>query len=458
MLKLRDRIYGELELPEEAWKLVHSCPVLLRLREIRMANIPFFTYPSFANVDRFEHSLGVAHLAWRWARRNCLSDDKALALTLAALYHDGATPAFGHLFEEYLFRFGWNHENALVLLLLGDPELAGREQVQVFLGEHCKLTDVLSRSPLGRLVTPSSVADLAGGSGELGRLIKGDLDLDNIDNVLRASSAMGLMDLRGAPHPYDVADALVWESGEVRLRPDRSSAVAAWSEVRHLLYEHILKNSLEFRSQSALKWAIAVCARGDKALQTIQGWTLTDPQLMFDHLRRNPFAALLVDRVRKCRPPELLFSAWIDDLSPLLGRNGGDLLIALRTCLDERTGMKVYVNYYLDKRHRDVRMPLSQERTLFQDTFLSGEIPTGPQRSGVLGVVGVSEAEYTGALGTVGAVPAAGARNRSFSVSDFRRVLESAFSQEVQAVSQGWIGALAAREQLALFEAPVDVD
>ena len=85
-----------------------------------MANIPFFTYPSFANVDRFEHSLGVAHLAWRWARRNCLSDDKALALTLAALYHDGATPAFGHLFEEYLFRFGWNHENALVLLLLGD--------------------------------------------------------------------------------------------------------------------------------------------------------------------------------------------------------------------------------------------------------------------------------------------------------------------------------------------------
>ena len=46
-----------------------------------MANIPFLTHPSFANVDRYEHSLGVAHLAWRWASRSRIPKDQALALT-----------------------------------------------------------------------------------------------------------------------------------------------------------------------------------------------------------------------------------------------------------------------------------------------------------------------------------------------------------------------------------------
>ena len=58
MLKIRDRLYGKLELPDIAWDLATTCPVLLRLREIRMANIPFLTHPSFANVDRYEHPWG----------------------------------------------------------------------------------------------------------------------------------------------------------------------------------------------------------------------------------------------------------------------------------------------------------------------------------------------------------------------------------------------------------------
>src|SRR5215213_4390987 len=99
-----DALYGRLELPAIVSRLATSDPLILRLREVRMPNIPFVSYPSFAGVTRFEHSLGVAHLAWWWAKRNRLSRDEAEALALAGLYHDAASPAFSHLFEEFLSR------------------------------------------------------------------------------------------------------------------------------------------------------------------------------------------------------------------------------------------------------------------------------------------------------------------------------------------------------------------
>lgn len=459
MLKTRDRLYGELDLPDEVWRLASSCPVLLRLREIRMANIPFFSYPSFANVDRFEHSLGVAHLAWRWARKNRLDDDAALGLTLAALYHDGATPAFGHLFEEYLFRFQWDHESALERLLVGDEELPGRAETQIFLGDYCKLGEVLRRSSPSRTLTPLVVAEIAGGHGELGALIKGDIDLDNIDNVLRASSAMGLADEHDMPHPYDVADSLVLEGGTIRITRARYQSLAAWSSTRHLLYDHILNNPFEFRSQTAFKWAIDVCSRQDKELQSLQSWRLTDPELVFEHLRREPFAAALVDRVRKGRPPGLVFSARIADLGPLLHDAGTRAVTdTLQQVLEARTGMKVCMNYYLDKRYRRIRLEPSRHPVLFEE-------PTKPSHSGVepgalggiLGAVGVSQAEFVGSTNAAAGVDTAVGR-RVLDCEEIRDILENTLGQEIPCVARGWIGSRALSDQLDLFGQLTSVD
>jgi hypothetical protein len=454
MLKIRDRLYGELDLPEEAWRLASSCPVLLRLREIRMANIPFFSYPSFAHVDRFEHSLGVAHLAWRWAQRNRLADDLALALTLAALYHDGATPALGHLFEEYLFRYKWDHEAALFRLLVGDEQLPGGTQAQIFLDGYCKLGDVLSRSSYARTVTPLRVADIAAGVGEVGRLIKGDVDLDNIDNVLRASSAMGLADSRSMPHPYEVADALVLEEGSVRIKRDGYPALAGWSASRHLLYDHILNNAFEFRAQAAFKWAIDVCAQSDRELQSVQSWRLTDPELVFEHLRRDPFGAALVDRVRGGKPPELLFTAWVNDLGPLIGPRGQDVIGTLSQLLEETTGMKVYVNYYVDKRQRHVRLEPSQEPVLFETPATLADPKIGRLQAGILGVVAMTQAEFVGAKAiTTLEADVAGAK-RAFKRESLQDILQRVLQQEVPLIAvQGWIGSHEATEQLQLFAA-----
>src|SRR3954469_10525660 len=57
-----DRLYGTVTLPPFISSLVR-CPAIMRLREVRMANINFLHYPGFADATRFEHSLGACYLA-----------------------------------------------------------------------------------------------------------------------------------------------------------------------------------------------------------------------------------------------------------------------------------------------------------------------------------------------------------------------------------------------------------
>ncbi len=392
---IKDRLYGELVLPEIASNLAQKCPVLLRLREVRMANIPFSTYPSFTHVDRYEHSLGVAHLTWRWGRKNRLPEDEATALTVAALYHDGGTPAFGHLFEEFLSRYGFDHEAELVNLILGKTDLPGRQDAQVFLGRTCKLHDSLRPYGLSPSLTPLSIARLLEGRGSLGRLIKGDIDFDNIDNVVRAFTAMGLQQEQSQLHPYEVCDALILEDGEIRVDPAKAFAIEAWKSMRRMVYEEILRNPLEFRAQTAFKWAIEECSKTDERLRNPVAWTFTEPELTFNLLRANPFSRHLVDRVRLGNPPDLLFALWVEDLEKVTTGSGRAGLNTLCLELKQLTNQEVYVNYYLDKRERSILLPRGRPRSLFATAEPETEHPatSNGNCSGMLGAVSVSRFE-----------------------------------------------------------------
>jgi len=443
MLQIHDRLYGTLELPDPVWEAATTCPVVLRLREVRMANIPFLSHPSFAHVDRYEHSLGVAHLAWRWARSARLPKDEGIALSLAALYHDGATPAFGHLFEEYLRRFGFDHEEVLVQVLEGSSrDLPGSERFQVFLGRQCRLRAILPRakksdSPL----TPLAIADLAAGRGRLGKLIKGDLDLDNIDNVIRASSAMGLLNARRLLHPYELADALCLEKDQLKIQAAGGFAVSQWSEVRRILYEAILNNQYEFRAQAALKWAIEERALEDTQLRHKSAWALTDPELMFEHLRRSAFSRLLVDRLRAASPPQLLFSAWLDDLSGLVGPRCGDTISTLCADISELANAEVYVNYYPDKRLRPVRLDMTDGSGLFERAGRAGTVgPQSPRAawSGLIGGIFTSRVERVQAGGGTGTK--ARLSKRAVQLDDLVRILRKHLGCQPRACALRWLG------------------
>ena len=66
-LILRDALWGDLELSPPLVELLGT-PEMQRLRFIRQLGTAHLVYPS-ANHTRFEHGLGVAHLAGRMRQK-----------------------------------------------------------------------------------------------------------------------------------------------------------------------------------------------------------------------------------------------------------------------------------------------------------------------------------------------------------------------------------------------------
>jgi HD superfamily phosphohydrolase len=471
VLTFHDRLYGALNLPDIVRELAMTCPVILRLREIRQPNIAFLSHPSFANVDRYEHSLGVAHLAWRWARRNGLPRDLATAITIAALYHDGATPAFGHLFEEFLSRFGFDHEKTLANVVIGNSGIPGQADAQVFLGYPCRLRQVLASTddPASPL-TPFQIMRLAQGEGVFGRLLKGAIDLDNIDNVIRACTFMGILSKEQQLHPYEVADALVLENDSVKIDASRVYAVQAWAKLRETLYKAILDNPFEFRSQTTLKWAIEESVRDDPTLRSPRAWCLTEPELVFEHLHRNKFSRELVRRVRLARPPEILFSAWLEDVSPLVGTGSETITEKLVESLQQLTNMEVYINFYADKRKREFDLDPSSQLGLWGTSSphahaQADENPISKMGTrGIVGGIALSRTVRRACAGRGNSVGANNGRNgsdlaiKSFSADSLQKEVESAIGQRPVAFSTNWLGTSPQHvpqpmdPQLALFD------
>ena len=71
---VRDPIYGFIGLTQSEIKLL-TTPFLQRLRRIKQLGNTHLVYPSACH-SRFEHSLGVLHIANRMAQKLGLSDEQ----------------------------------------------------------------------------------------------------------------------------------------------------------------------------------------------------------------------------------------------------------------------------------------------------------------------------------------------------------------------------------------------
>jgi HD superfamily phosphohydrolase len=87
-------------------------PHFQRLRELRQLGLTSFIFPT-ANHTRFEHSLGVYHLAEMWSRRlqqqTCrdsyrITEEDVECISLAGLCHDLGHGPFSHAFDHELLR------------------------------------------------------------------------------------------------------------------------------------------------------------------------------------------------------------------------------------------------------------------------------------------------------------------------------------------------------------------
>jgi HD superfamily phosphohydrolase len=182
-MEIRDAVHGFVELYDQEAAIVDH-PAFQRLRRIHQLAMAYLVYPG-ATHTRFEHSLGVLHVADRLARRLGLTDDTCRNVRLAALVHDLGHGPFSHISEEPLAACSRDHVRGVALEKL-------HERITVDI-----VREVLLRERLITREQAAAVEDILGASPSAGRtverdIVSGPLDADKLDYLLRDSHHAGV--------------------------------------------------------------------------------------------------------------------------------------------------------------------------------------------------------------------------------------------------------------------------
>lgn len=274
-----DPLHGAIEFDEDISALI-AAPIVQRMRHVRLSNIDSLDMPGISGLSRYEHVLGVAHLASRTGLHARLDRHDRLALAAASLLHDWAITAFGHLVEEAFQFVGtrFDHEGRLYDIVTGEaPEELGGANRQVLEGRETGLgawaERVVGKRNSAHFIR--TITDFIRGQGRLGRLVCGSIDLDNIDNVYRVAFHMGLEVDRKLP--LRLAESIVdvlGENGEPVFRREAESDISLWLETRRSVYERLMPADADFAGKlMILSAAISAFIAGEIRKED---WHLTD--------------------------------------------------------------------------------------------------------------------------------------------------------------------------------------
>lgn len=342
-----------------------DCPGLLRLRDVRMANNQFFAFPAFANSSRYEHSLGVCYLAGICADRIGLSEKDKYELMIAGLYHDVSTPPFAHAMEEVLMaNFGFDHEGNLKKLIIGDTGDFDQDYAQIYLGQSLKLKSICQSKKAASIgIDPHRVAQIAVGdkSDILSPLICGKgMDLDNIDNICRAVSAMGIMkdEIDFSDLAIKLASSFVLESDAIYYNRKYAKQIELWLHIRDIQYTEIYRSIDDFSYQAMIKKALSLLGTSQESPKLEKNmWRLTDSEFTHQYLLNDEGSKPLMERVLLCKPYPLLALLYVRGAGSIkyVNQHIQDIEEEVKCYLTKQLGFKsnhVLANFYPDKRHR----------------------------------------------------------------------------------------------------------
>ena len=374
-----DRLYGRLLLPNLIAPLL-ECPGLLRLRAIGMGNVDFLNFPSFSAVKRYEHSLGVCHLANLAAKALSLSEKDLAELVIAALYHDVTTPPFAHLMEEFIRpHFDFDHERKPYELLTGKSSELGHIHTQVYQGRRWKLPEFCQSAPARSLgIDLYRIIRLIEGTedDELACLINGDMDLDNIDNVVRAAGAMGIREASGTL-AENLARSFIWFEKNIALLPMARDYVKQWKWLRRTVYDMILCSEEDFCLQTMLKHCLQHLMESDdeKLRLREEDWKLTEVDVT-ERIRLHPEASEIYQRMLLKDLYACVGLVWLQ--GPLVvdwvnDKHNQACLVS--SCQQEfQINTPIVINYYLDKRERRTEYVFTFfDQVLETDSVAEGE-------------------------------------------------------------------------------------
>ena len=270
MKTIKDSVHDHIEVSGVALDLLDTPPVQ-RLRHVKQLGTVELVYPA-ANHTRFEHSLGVYHLACEALSTLGVAGRNAERVRAAALLHDVGHAPYSHNLEPLVERrTGHAHDDVADLL------------------EGTAVADVLADHDLD----VARVAGLIGGEGRYAGVVSGELDVDRMDYLVRDAHHTGV--------PYGTIDherlirELALVDGELVLAEGNVQTAES------LLVARALMNPVVYNHHVA-RISKAMLRRATGRLLAATDATAEDLRRMDDHdlhaaLRRTPETASAAERI-----------------------------------------------------------------------------------------------------------------------------------------------------------------
>ena len=312
MVTIKDSVHDHIEVEGVAAALLDT-EAVQRLRHVKQLGTVHLVYPS-ANHTRFEHSLGVHHLADRALDHLGIDGVQAERVRAAALLHDVGHSPYSHNVEPVIHRHtGKYHDDVHELLTSG------------------AVGDVLRHHGLD----PGAVADLVAGDGQYGQLVSGELDVDRMDYLVRDAHHTGV--------PYGTIDherlirELTFVDGELVLAEGNVQTAESLLLARALMNPTVYQHHVARISKAMLR-------RGAEHLISQTDTTAAALRRMDDHdllvaLRTAPATSQLAERLRTRDLYKRAVWAELDAVPEAVVDADHDTVIGLEADIADRAGL-----------------------------------------------------------------------------------------------------------------------
>ena len=196
--EIKDPVHGYVYITEAEKQIIDSFPVQ-RLRRLRQLAGAEYVYPA-ANHTRFEHSVGVMHLAGLMAENPYLSknfnEEEYQLIRIAALLHDVGHGPFSHIFEHLLVKFLKKTHEDINVWIVQKSEL---KEIIKKIGFN---VDEVAKLSVGWLHKPKRAF--------MDQIIRSAVDVDKLDFVVRdtyhTGAQYGYVDVFRLIQTVDVLD------------------------------------------------------------------------------------------------------------------------------------------------------------------------------------------------------------------------------------------------------------
>lgn len=271
-----DRIYGQVNLDPILEEMILLCPEIKRLRYVGMMNFRSLGMLGLTSISRLEHVIGTAYLSQIFSYNNNMSSKSKNNLLAAALYHDVNCAPFGHAIEWAIDRYTeYKHENSVDWMLNKDNKVSqNRPKFFEENGLHrYKFEDNYN-------LDLSYIIEIIQGVNSF--TINNDgIDLDNIDNVYRMASCLGLLN-EDKSYPLLLANNLKVVSGfdNFVIKDKYYHLIEHWYKLRSMVYSKFIYSREYFAYECVLFELIAEYVKHCEVEDITNLWTQTDDLLL----------------------------------------------------------------------------------------------------------------------------------------------------------------------------------